>query len=450
MAFRGSAVTLTTIFSVMLRTMTENFLPAAAGQERPEVGRLLRAVAERVRSARAHPLLSPRALAERWRERRGGHPAEEAHGPHLEAALEWLARAQDVTPEGGIARGYSLTWNPYFGSRGWQPPYPETTGYLIPTLYAAAHHLGRPDLAQRAERAAAWEIEVQLPSGAVRGGVIGEPESPAVFNTGQVMFGWLSAFAETRDDRYADATRRAGRFLVSTVDRDGHWRFGNSRFARAGSTTYNVRTAWALALEGLRLSEPTFVDVAKRNLEFVLGRIHPDGWLPDCCLNDPERPLLHTLAYAIRGLVEGGAVLQNERATEIGAIAAEHLARAVREDGWMAGRFAAEWRPAVTWSCLTGEAQMANVWLRLFQLTGEAKWLEPVPRVLRFLKSTQNRTSRDPGLRGGIKGSAPIGGEYGRYEVLSGATKFFIDALIRHEQILSGAMVPAAPTHHFG
>ena len=76
--------------------------------------------------------------------------------------------------------------------------------------------------------------------------------------------------------------------------------------------------------------------------------------------------------------------------------------------------------------------------MRLYAMTGDGKWLEPVPRVLAFLKSTQNRSSSDPGLRGGIKGAAPVSGGYGRYEVLSWATKFFLDALRRHAAILDG------------
>src|SRR2546422_1920622 len=48
--------------------------------------------------------------------------------------------------------------------RSWQPSYPETTGYIIPTLYAAARRLGRAELAARAEAAARWEIEIQLRS----------------------------------------------------------------------------------------------------------------------------------------------------------------------------------------------------------------------------------------------------------------------------------------------
>src|SRR5207249_824870 len=91
----------------------------------------------------------------------------------------------------------------------------------------------------RAERAARWEIEIQLLTGAVRGGVIGAPESPAVFNTGQVLLGWLAAFEQTGQGGFADAARRAACYLVATLDSDGLWRRGNSQFARADSTLYN-------------------------------------------------------------------------------------------------------------------------------------------------------------------------------------------------------------------
>ena len=106
----------------------------------------------RLRAIRAHPLLNPTALIEGWRERLAGYPEDPEHEPHLAAAIEWLVRAQDATPDGGISRGFSLAWHPYFGGRGWQPSYPETTGYIIPTLYAAARRLGRAELAARAER----------------------------------------------------------------------------------------------------------------------------------------------------------------------------------------------------------------------------------------------------------------------------------------------------------
>jgi hypothetical protein len=387
-----------------------------------------------VRTARGQPWLSATAMGERLR---GALGAGRAAGErvHLEAAVEWLCRAQDAAGGGGFARGYSLHWIPYFGARGWQPAYPETTGYIIPTLYQAADHLSRPDLAARATRAALWEIEIQLPSGAVRGGVIGEPVSPAVFNTGQVLLGWIAAHQRTGDERFAEAARRAGRFLVETVGDDGFWRKGHSQFAELNRATYNTRTAWALAEAGARLAEPSFTAAARRHFEAVLALQHPDGWLEDCCLDDPRRPLLHTLAYAVRGLLEGGKRLGDERLLDGARRAAAALAARVRDDGRMAGRFAAGWENAASWSCLTGQAQMVNNWIRLHHLTGEAQWLGPVRPVLRFLARTQNLASADPGLRGGIKGSEPVSGGYGPYQVLNWAAKFFADALVRLERL---------------
>lgn len=402
-----------------------------AAEGRGLLGRAARAGLRRLRALGRHPLLSRAARGELRFERRGGHPVEADHLPHLISALEWLTRAQDATPDAGFSRAYSVVWNDYFGGRGWQPSYPETTGYIIPTLYAVADLLERPDLGERATRAARWESEIQLPSGAVQGGVIGEGRSPSVFNTGQVIFGWLAALEEDGAAAFEDSARRAGEFLVEGLDADGTWRRNSSRFARGDSTLYNARTSWALAEAGTRLGRDDFVDAAARSLRAVADRQTENGWLPDCCLWKPEQPLLHTLAYAFRGLLEGGRVLGDDglvRAAEEGARA---IAGRVGPEGRLSGQFAADWSEAAEWSCLTGSAQMANVWLRLRDVTGDACWREPVAPVLRYLKASQNRTSEVEGLRGGIKGSLPFSGPYGRYEVLNWATKFFVDALLR-------------------
>src|SRR2546430_4856484 len=147
-------------------------------------------------------------------------------------------------------------------------------------LYAAAARFGRPDFAARAARAARWEIAIQLPTGAVRGGVIGEPESPAVFNTGQVLLGWLAAFEETGDGSFAEAACRAARYLVAMLDADGHWRRGNSRFARPDATLYNTRTAWALAEAGARLRGEAFSNAAAHSPRSGERRVGKEGRSP--------------------------------------------------------------------------------------------------------------------------------------------------------------------------
>lgn len=53
---------------------------------------------------------------------------------HLGAAAERLCAAQDAFNDGGVARSYSLIYEHFFNRKGWIPSYPETTGYIIPTV----------------------------------------------------------------------------------------------------------------------------------------------------------------------------------------------------------------------------------------------------------------------------------------------------------------------------
>jgi len=111
------------------------------------------------------------------------------------------------------------------------PSYPETTGYIIPTVFDYARESGREELFNRAARMADWECDVQMINGAVQGGTVSDPPTPAVFNTGQVIFGWVRAFQETGTERYLASAVKAGEFLVSGQDPDGAWRKNLSKYA---------------------------------------------------------------------------------------------------------------------------------------------------------------------------------------------------------------------------
>jgi hypothetical protein len=115
--------------------------------------------------------------------------------------------------------------------------------------------------------------------------------------------------------------------------------------------------------------------------------------------------------------------------------AADTLLLKQREDGSLAGRFDERWEPAVEYSCLTGVAQMGTVWGRLCQATGDKKYASGLARGNTFLKSVQWLGTGNPGLDGGISGSYPLHGQYGRFEVLNWATKFFVDSLMLETSI---------------
>jgi hypothetical protein len=322
---------------------------------------------------------------------------------------------------------------------GWLASYPETTGYIVPTFLTYAGFTGETEYRERAIRMARWEASVQMPNGAVQGGVVGFPPTPAIFNTGQVLFGLSAAYRDAGDDAILQAARRGADFLTQAMDDDGAWRRYGSRYARSGVNVYDARTAWGL-LEAFRVTgDPAHRDAAIRNLDFVLTKQRPNGWFEDCCLEDNRRPLLHTLAYTIEGLFEAGAVLSEDRFRDAARLAADALVTRQRPDGSLAGRFDAEWNDAARWTCLTGDAQTALVWLRLYETVGDARYLHAAQRMNRYLSSTQDLTAHDGGIRGGIKGSHPITGEYGTYEYLSWAAKFFADALILELKVTTTA-----------
>jgi hypothetical protein len=349
---------------------------------------------------------------------------------HLDAAMRWLCRAQDAARGGGVARGYTLKYQSTYNKSGWLPPYPETTGYIIETFYDYAARTGQAAYRDRAARMARWESEVQMESGAVQGAVLGFEQTPAVFNTGQVCFGWSRAYEETRDETFRQSAQRAGDFLVHALDEDGAWRRHGSQYARSGVNVYDTRTAYGLARAWQVTGDAAQRDAASRNLAFALSRLQPNGWIAECCLTDNDHPLLHTLAYAAEGWIGGGAILQDERFIEAGKRVADALIAKQRPDGGLAGRFDAQWNEAASWSCLTGDAQTSVCWWRLFEITGEERYRTAGRAVNRYLMRTQRREDPNPAVAGAIKGSHPLWGGYGPFEYLNWAAKFFADALL--------------------
>src|SRR5439155_10155480 len=159
---------------------------------------------------------------------------------NLNAAYQWLCTAQDVSSDGGVAGCYNLL-------KGWGASYPETTGYIIPTFLHYAETFNNPDARRRALRMADWELDVQLPSGAVRSGTLDVKTAPAVFNTGQVLFGWASAYAATGNERFARSAARASEWLLANQDADGAWRRNLSVLTTSSVQSYNVRAPGGLA-----------------------------------------------------------------------------------------------------------------------------------------------------------------------------------------------------------
>jgi hypothetical protein len=377
------------------------------------------------------------AKEEASRDKNHGQLNGQDDNTHLRETVNWLCRAQDFNEDRGVSRAYKAARYNGHGIYGWQPSYPETTGYIIPTIFALSGFLNDQSLSIRAIQMADWETDIQLPSGAVMGSVVTAAPSPAVFNTGQVIFGWLAAFKEIGNQKYLNAAVRAGDFLLSVQEPDGSWIKGNSKYALNKATTYNTRVAWGLIELGNETNQSKYVDAGRKNIEFALTKQSRNGWFSENCLSDPERPLLHTIAYATRGILESGICLNESRYIDSTIRTLGALLNCQRSDGGIPGRLRSDWSSKENWDCLTGDAQVAVCWLRAYAITGEKKYKDSARKAIEFVKHSQNLEHTNPGIRGGVKGSFPFDGPYGQYETLNWAAKFFCDALmmINHEQL---------------
>ena len=155
---------------------------------------------------------------------------------HLEAAVTFITRSIEQGKGRASSKAYKV-------GKGWLPPYRETTGYLIPTLLNLADHFSRPDLASTAERLGEWLAEVQEPGGGFIERDLRQDTKPVVFNTGQILHGFNALILRRKRQDLVPHARRAGDFLVSSVDETGSF-VRNEHYDLAHA--YNVRSAWAL------------------------------------------------------------------------------------------------------------------------------------------------------------------------------------------------------------
>jgi uncharacterized protein YyaL (SSP411 family) len=342
----------------------------------------------------------------------------------LRATYKWLCEAQDATSDAGVSAAYHVI-------RGWHASYPETTGYIIPTFLTYSVVMGDEKAKERAVKMADWEIDIQMQSGAVQSGSIDLPPSPAVFNTAQVLEGWTSIYGVTEEAHFADAAKRSAQWLVDVMDDDGAWRKDLSIMSNAVPQTYNVLSASRLARAGQVFNEPSWVDAARRNADWTITQQESNGWFQNCAMQKNTLPVLHPIAYTLEGLLNLGLLLREEKYIHAVVKVVQTLVSKLSSGKKLSGVYDSDWNEAVSWRCLTGEAQFAIVLYRLAMYCGHNGTEKTIANeILEELARSQDTDSPYSENGGGITGSIPIWGGYGRFEYLNWAAKYYLDALL--------------------
>ncbi len=258
-------------------------------------------------------------------------------------------------------------------------PYPEVTGYYIPTLY----NWGEQELARTCTR---WLLSIQHPDGAFPA-----PDGvPYTFDTGQVMRGLCVALDDM--DGIEAPLRKACDWVVAQVDSNGRLTTPSTEmWTDIANDLIHTYVLPPLVQAGKLLGVPEYVETAN----FVLSYYKQQEALV------PFNRLAHFHAYAMEALWELGEI-------ELATQGMADVERCQRPDGGIPAY------PDVEWTCSTAIAQYAVVWYRLGNK-------DRADRAIQYLEKIQNKS-------GGFYGSYGKGAQYIAGAEISWAVKYFLDA----------------------
>lgn len=346
----------------------------------------------------------------------------------VNAMLAWLGRAQDRSGEGGFSAHFDLI-------HGWGGPSAAVTGIATRALATASTRWSDPSLVPRTARGLEWLTREQRSDG----GFLGEhAEAADAFTTAQALLGLLAGHDVVAGAR--QAAERAARHLVSVQNADGSWGDGKVHY---------TQIAWALQEADALFPGQGFAEAAGAGLRWALGQQQRNGWLAHCGDDDPAHPLTVAIGQAVHGFLEAyrlGKVLRHLDAAVMSGWALVAVQR--RDDGSLPGRLNEKWEASARWSGLAGDAKAAICWMLLLEATQDQAFASAARAANRFIRRTLPVTA-DADQAGGVRGSFPVDGGYGRFRYMTAAAVYAIESNMM-ELALDGRSwskpLPEAPT----
>ncbi|MCB0705938.1 MAG: hypothetical protein KDC34_11535 [Saprospiraceae bacterium] len=328
---------------------------------------------------------------------------------HSQAALHWIKASLDVHDGQGSAAFYSRVRYPF---KGWAPPYPETTGYLLETLY---QYQDEADwIKQAIPTIIDWLLSVQQDSGAFPA-LYANSGKPSIFNSGMILFGMAAAHEAQEDPRILQAMRRAVSWIMDQLSTEDCW-------LEAQSPTYYSRVIWALLICEKWLPDLPLRVRMRPVLDTYLDRVTLQYSFRGWGFNASDQAFTHTIAYTLRGFWEAGQLLENQRAI---LHVRESLSRFIHtcHSKGIAGEYDLNWVGNHRFQCLTGNLQLALLCFRI----GE----DYAKTGFRLIQETLPHQQLNPGKKivGALPGSVPFSGPYQRFKYPNWGLKFLLDAL---------------------
>jgi hypothetical protein len=371
------------------------------------------------------------------------------------ATTDWLLEALHQCDRAGFAH----SWSPLFR---WKAAYPETTGYLIPTLLRLhevaeirTHYAAQSiDLQNIALSQAEWLCTLQLENGAFPGLLVGS-KKPSVFNTGMILFG-LSAEARLLKTQAQSVTPTANftpfstsiqtsldaaiRYLFTQMDHaDGLWR--KDTYQADYSPCYHVYALSGL-LEAVAASGvlPAQKEAWTADINKVLGSYlayqMDNGFFRDCGFASGQPAFTHTLAYTLQGIWNVGCALEHIAAQKAVIKSLEALMQTHQKHKKLAGTYGPDdWNGDYSFKCVTGNAQLAILCYQVSDQTVRPDLWDFGDQIMSEIYPAQQIHSTWWQMRGAVPGSMPLWGKYMRMRYPNWAAKYWLDAVMAAERM---------------
>lgn len=340
---------------------------------------------------------------------------------HWHAAMRWLL-VGIAHQNGRGAPAFASRWR--YPRSGWSPSYPETTGYLIETLLHPRVRRDFPDAEAAAKNCSEWLLQVQgadgsFPSGYAHSG------KPSVFNSSQILFGLLEAAVYWKDVRYEVAARKTFGWLIEQLDETGLWR--KAAYVPGYVPSYYTRALWPVIKAAKILQIPEHEPLLRKALQPYMNRWRADGSVREWGFSARTPAHTHTVAYTLRGLLECGLLLQEEKAIRLAEHSAHSLCVSYQQRGRLAGSYDEGWKGNYAHLCVTGNLQLSCFLLRLHPLRPNAMYEHHARCFLSDALPAQ-RLRGGADLFGAVPGSVPFYGAYLPLRYPGWAAKFLVDA----------------------
>ncbi|MGP8217520.1 MAG: hypothetical protein ACLQQ4_18270 [Bacteroidia bacterium] len=384
-----------------------------------------------IREIRGYKLYKWKYLKRVWEDSFNRIPPAPSFEKSLESTFQWIDASFKATGDGGSSAYYQ------FG-KGWATSYPETTGYLIPTLYDYSAYTKDAYWSGLAKKTADWLLSIQSVEGGWQGLQIGVPCELRIFNTGMILDGMMAAYRNEKNEAYLISACKGVEWIVSKVGENGLF-ISNNPVKTGWSADLLVLSYVSMVLQYMPEKEQQhYKPILLRSIDAHIKLQHENGCMGSSNFADsfPGTSLLHITGYALDGLLVLFEIFNDKKYYNAAIRIAENLLKLHKAIGQIPAYLNSDWSVYYDLGgkkaslCLTGLSQVAICFHKISRISDNPEYAGAADKIIKIVAALGNHQSKYSGLNYGIPGSFPISGSYQKFKILNWAAKFHAESIL--------------------